>query len=528
MKARLIKTVTAVMITVVCVVLIGLVYGLDTSAASAIMCLWAMGMGTAYFCITDKLKYTNLFMYGAAAMCLILWFIMCLNNNVEYDGGYTYAMVKHSFSDIVALTKEDFHSPLYYFLAKIGYTLCFKSIIGIKLTSFVFMIGYVLLAVFPVRKLFSDKMPAAFLIISAMMPGLIFHVSDARMYGIAATAVLATFILFVMLCKQPDKILYWVLFFLSSIFTMYIHTYAMFATFLIYVAMLCIFIIGKKFSDKRVLISFAVNACLVIVAYLPWLGVIIAQTSVRTGEVSNNGYVTNMRSLYDYAIEYFSFSGNVNKPSIVFFGLLVVLSLVYVIVRKAPNRLFAYIALGVFSTIILVCHIISVVYFPLFIGRYAVPCLGLLCLFVAYALSLLKNKKAIVMILLTVMMFGMLVYKDYIKLYTDDEGLHGYVEFINNTVTDEDLIIYQKVHTQYLQEFAGERNTMIYGNKLIYSPFKGEAFTDMRSITETPGNVYLVCLNDTFSYTPINDVTPEIVMQFHYMYYDVFVYKLNR
>ncbi|MEY4546121.1 MAG: hypothetical protein RL685_2316 [Pseudomonadota bacterium] len=61
------------------------------------------------------------------------------------DEAYTYAMTQHAPREIVVLTAEDVHPPLYYLLAKLSCLLLGDTDAGLRAPSMLGVVGLVLL-----------------------------------------------------------------------------------------------------------------------------------------------------------------------------------------------------------------------------------------------------------------------------------------------------------------------------------------------------------------------------------------------
>lgn len=477
----------------------------------------------------NKDKSITIFLYISALLTGILWFIMALNSNVEYDGGYTIALIRHSFKEIIAITAVDVHSPLYYFIAKLGYHIFGNSIIGVKLASSIFCIGYILLGVFPLAKEFGKKFSTYFLLVSAFMPGLIFHMSDARMYGMATTAVTAVGILALLLYKSPRKLYNWVIFGLTSIFAMYIHTFAMLATFIIYVMLLLALIIKKKFKDKLALLGYGVNGIIVCLSYIPWLATLANQMDVRKSTYGNIIEKTTIFSIIDYIKEYFTCAYKPNYLVALLFSLLTLVSLIMVIVGKNRKKKYIFAGFMLFISINVIGHLVSVFYIPCFIGRYAIPCMGFVCALIAFAISSINKPVIEIIVLCLILLLGGQTYKEYFSLYLGDKDLKEYCEYLENNTDSNDAIIYYGIHSNYLTIYCPNRINYIYGYKDEFNPFPNyDVFIDFNQLNELTGDIYFVgWTKDDYSNTFMPFYETVKIMDVDYMYYNFTLYKLE-
>lgn len=475
-------------------------------------------------------KVQNVLPYIAAGLTGILWLCMTLNANVEYDGGYTVSLVRHSVKEIIDITSVDVHSPLYYMIAKAGYHLFGGTIQGIKLSSFIICTGYIFIGLYPLRKEFGSKFSTYFLLISGCMPGLIFHVSDARMYGMALTSVTAVGMLALLIYKNSGKLLYWFLFAPVSIFAMYIHTFAMLDTFIIYIMLLLALIVSKAFKSKKVLISYGINGVIVCLSYIPWLTVLASQMGTRKNTYGTVIEKTTIFSIWNYLEEYFTSINNHNLFTILLYVSLIVISLVLTFKSKKACKKYILAGFLVFILINTIGHLVSVLYIPCFIGRYAIPTLGFVCALLAFGISEINDYKLRILIIGIIMLFGVFTYTDYYNVYADDSGLQEYIDYMEANTDEQDAVIYFVIHTNYLTVYCPDRINFIYGYKDVFNPFPNyDVFTDFEQLKDLTGDIYFVgWTKDDYANTFSPFYSVEEQMTFKYMYYDFALYKLNK
>jgi hypothetical protein len=105
------------------------------------------------------------------------------------DETYSFAMVQHGFVDIVKLTTRDVHPPLYYLFLKLCTLLFGTSPVALRLPSVFAALGLLVLAMFPVRRLFGDRTAYSFALLVAMSPGFVCFAQETRMYTLTAFLV---------------------------------------------------------------------------------------------------------------------------------------------------------------------------------------------------------------------------------------------------------------------------------------------------------------------------------------------------
>ena len=64
-------------------------------------------------------KKQNIILWTCIAVIMLLWLPLALTKNLAYDQGYTIAMVRHSFGDIIRLSSfAEYISGSWQFLLK--------------------------------------------------------------------------------------------------------------------------------------------------------------------------------------------------------------------------------------------------------------------------------------------------------------------------------------------------------------------------------------------------------------------------
>ncbi|MDR0963779.1 MAG: hypothetical protein LBM60_04090 [Clostridium sp.] len=95
----------------------------------------------------------------------LIWGALAITNNLWYDEAYSASMISHSWINLVRITAVDDHSPFYYLLLKLFYHLFGGGthFWALKQMSVLFMIGYLFLGKYYVKKLFGEKVSVWFM-----------------------------------------------------------------------------------------------------------------------------------------------------------------------------------------------------------------------------------------------------------------------------------------------------------------------------------------------------------------------------
>lgn len=522
-----------IIVFIISLISVYLFNGLAKNGTTLLLLLWAVAMGlvTTFKVTIDKKIYKNIILYSMFSIGVILWGIMLFNSNVWYDEGYTIGLISQKLPSLIEITSKDVHSPLYYLIAKFFYIISGNHIQGAKLCSYLFTIAYLLLGLFPIRKEFGNRISFCFLALSVFSPCMIWHSTDIRMYSMSLFAFTLLCLFAIKFYREP-KIKYIIPFFLASVFCVYIHTFTMISTVILYLIMAILFIIKKYETKKNKLfawISFIVNSILVSLAYLPWLLVLMNQFKDRVDGSDQLGETT-LYSLMDYLAEWFSNIYNPGILSIVVFSFLFILLCLQFAKVDAKVKNISLIGLFIFLSTVLIGYYISVTNVTVFIGRYAFSALGLLIFFMAVNLASIKDNRIILLIVLICGILSIISYRDYYKLYHNNSGFNTFKQFMEINVSKEnDVIIFNSQHTQYLSIYYPDYNYFIFGHKAPLNPFENsEAFKDYSQLEPYKGNIYYVTLDDKYNEEFALKYNANLKFGFDYMFYHFSIFELSQ
>lgn len=454
---------------------------------------------------------------------LVIWGALCITNNLWYDEAYSASMVSLPWKRLVYITAVDDHSPFYYFLLKVFYHIFGGGthFWALKLMSLLFMMGYLLLGMFYVKKLFDEKISVFFMLFSITMPIMAVQAGNVRMYAVALFFMTLTGLTAYDIFREPTT-RKWVIFCLASICTVYCHTFAMFQTLFLYV-MFFGAILHRK--DYKKLKGFFASGIAVALVYSPWLLVTFHQMQLRIA--NDPGERPDMYVFMDYCKEWFS-ALETPIPAVMFTGMGVAVLLGYYAVdwmRKNKNYVpgMGVAAIGLTA---LTGSLISVYINPCFLGRYVFPGFGSLALLYAVGMSQLSAQKLKAGVLALVIVCFFLQYRSELILEYDS-GLKTYKEFVEEKVSPQDCIMASSTHSVFLNVYYPELQYFIYGYKLYSLPFVNtEAFTDWPQLENREGKIWYICFKGTEPDQMGEFYEYQEALSFHYMYYDFVIYEL--
>ena len=489
----------------------------------------------------DKIKIQRCLWHFLPVAALVLWGALCITNQLWYDEAYSASMVALPWKRLIYITAVDDHSPFYYVLLKLFYHLFGGGthFYGLKLMSLLFMMGYMLLGKYYVKKLFGEEISVWFMLFSLLMPIMSVQAGNVRMYALALFCLtltgLSAYDIFLTDPQNGGIRKKWIIFCVASICTVYCHTFALIQTFLFYLLFLGALLYS---GQKKKLKPFFISGIVVSVVFSPWLLVTLRQMLLRMRY--DAGSVTERPTIYsfmDYCKEWFSaLETPIGLVVFLGMGLLVVLGYYAVDWMKSRRNYAPAVGMLALGLTVLSGVLISVFINNCFLGRYAFPGFGFLMLFYAVGMSRACAQDDIgavrkfpirrVCILVPALLCFVLQYRSELSLEYDN-GLAVYEEFVAQEVTEKDAFIGPYTHTIFLNVYHPQLQYFLYGYKLYSLPFANtEALTDFSQLESIQGNLWYICFAGNEPDQMAERYDYEEALSFHYMYYDFVIYRL--
>lgn len=458
---------------------------------------------------------------------LMLWGVFCINKNLWYDEAYSAAMVSLPWMRMIYLTAIDAHSPFYYVLLKLFYHLLGGGLRfwSLKLFSVLFMMGYLLLGKYYVKKLFGECVSVWFMAFSILMPIMTVQSGNVRMYSLALFCMtlmgLSAYDIWIEETRKK-----WIVFCAATICTIYSHTFALIQAFLFYMLLFGILFFQKQYDKMKRLFVCGGTATAV---FSPWLAVTCRQFILRmrydAGSVSVH---PDRYAFMDYCAEWFSALETPIGPVIFLgMGLAVVLGYCAVDWMRTKRNFAPAVGAGALGLTIFTGVLISVYINNCFLGRYAFPGFGFLMLFYAVGMEGITSRKLKVS-LLAVAAFGfVLQYRSEVMLEYD-KGLSVYEDFWDNQVAEEDVFVAPLHHRIFLSVYHPDQQYYLTGGVPYNMPFVNTEFlADPGMLRGVKGNIWWICFAGDSPEEMTAYFDYEETIRFHYMYYDFVIYKLT-
>lgn len=321
-------------------------------------------------------KKTNYLLYTLVFLLFLLSINLIFSNGIWFDESYTLALIRHDYSDIISILKDDMHPPLYFLCLKTFCDIFGYSLIVTKLFSTLGFLLTLVLGCTLIKTDFGERTAYAYELFFASIPMVYYFSTQQRCYSWSIFWVTLCFLLgHRLMCRI--SFLNVILFAFAFLFSAYNHIYALIA-----VAGIAFFV-NIYFLAKRNMLIIILMDLIILCGYAPWMWVLFYQTQNAVSDF----WQTSLEPL-----SLFVFGGTI----LLFF--LISLKRNY---RKI-NIMFAMYSILFVQVIGL---IISVIIRPLYIARYAAPLMGIFALLLASCFYKLVNKKRGIIILCCILLF---------------------------------------------------------------------------------------------------------------------------
>ena len=452
-------------------------------------------------------------------VCGFFYLKLSLNPVCDYDESYTVSMVSHSFREIVSITSQDVHSPLYYFLVKIFSLIPgLDYILASKLFSYVCTMLFLIWSAFAVRSRYGMGTAFDFVFIASVTPMMISQVCNARMYTAGLLfyfiALFEGYLLFESVKKK--RVL---AFILASVLTVYLHHVFMTMMVIVYLIFLLVSLIKKRYSLFR---TYLLCGVVTGASFLPWFFVMLRQFKNRneTGSVmySLSDFAWYKENLYAWKDELFSGTFYDYGWMIRFWMIAIVIMIPGLVLHIRRHRYDFLPVLGpiVMALTFLVPGILLLMYSGQFFARYAFPGYAGIWLYMAVSMSSRKNAPKLVkpvLGLVRIAVLGAALYfgvKTYEAQYNalDRSGIDAYVKCMDQ-VEDGDAVMFSDTWSSLLQIYDEDKDYWIYGYNPVGMPFYYKGVYTMSSQMDEYSRVWMVG-NDTVEIANMGDDYAEI------------------
>lgn len=442
--------------------------------------------------LQNNFIFTTIFLILLGAVICAVYVSLCFNLNIWTDEGFTIALIRDcdTFGEIAAYTAKDVHPPLYYWIVKVITWVFGQSFLVQKLASVVAMFALYIISATYVNKRFGFRVALLFTLTTAAIPCCMEYAIQIRMYSWAMVFVTGA-ALAALDAYETERIRSYILLGLCGVASAYTQYFAFVAAIWVYGLLMFFIIFGKK--GKKKLTKWLIMAASSIVLYLPWLGIMLGQV----GGVSENYWIQPITG--EVVSEYFKWPFESEYPAVqVMMQVVFVIALVHLIyffvtnnktrkiatehTKEDPHNVISALCfIGIPILVILTGVTLSFIIRPIFVIRYIILAIPLLCLGFAILMSRINSTSFVFLCLFLLGVF----YTDYKTNYFveyQSTCTDATLEALDANVKEDDVIAYNYRGYGYLYE--------------DYFGVDGCTFIENLDLGSVSGDIYL--LNTVF------------------------------
>ncbi len=377
------------------------------------------------------------FLYYFIPILLILMSSYCIfNGYIWQDEAFSIALSKKSILEIMKISMNDVHPPLYYIILKFGISILNPFINNIQISSkIVSFIPYILMyitSITLIEKLFGKFTSFLFSIFSLGMPVFLTYAIEIRMYSYSYLFVTLTMVYTLKIIEEKNNVNF-VYLGIFTVLSLYTHYFSALACVIIY-AILMIYLILK---DSKKLKLFFTTSFLVSLSFTFWLYNFIQSLSSRIA----SDFWIQKPSLKDI-ISYIKFPFSLMKLNFISYFLIIITYMIIIFSFKKVKKHIIYFPFSILFLLTTIGTLISIFIKPIFINRYMIVALGCFWLSISLMINYSFNSKQKYVISTIYLILSIFVIGDRIimeKFYKNElKKLENAIEKYDlNIVTDE-------------------------------------------------------------------------------------------
>ena len=423
----------------------------------------------------SKLSKTQKVHIAVIVLGIIFVILSGFHSNIWFDEAYSVGIADRSFEEIWTIGGHDVHPVLYYWVLKIisiiikawGVTTVAGKILAYRIFSMIPIVILGILGYTHIRKDFGEKVGIIFSFLVFFIPEVAIYANEIRMYswGMLAISILAIYAYRLAKAsnsqesnKKENNNKYsndyiknngisnnkesntkdWIIFFLASISSIYLHYYGLMAAGIINMCLLIYFIKNKRKGDTIKILIFGVIQAL---AYLPWLVYLVSQL-----KTISNGFWIGFK-FPDTIIEILSsqFIGELNYYVGFIFSIALYIYLGITLHKTKEDKTPVKFSIGIYVGVILAALIMTILLTTsILYYRYLFIVTGLYIFTISFILSKEKNPKVIWGICVLIVILATWNNIKLIKANYDENNLKQF-EYLQENVQSGDIIVYEEI-----------------------------------------------------------------------------------
>lgn len=431
---------------------------------------------------------------------LMLLITACQSGDIWLDETFSLGLARHNVTDLIKITAEDVHPPLYYMILKVAMMIFPGSVCAAKIVSVIPIIIILCIANLFFSKEFSIKYGLLFNIFLASSYSVLTYAVEIRMYSwcllfcclccIASFYIInkgnwKSFLIYVFFAECGAYSHYWTAFGLAINFTL-----------------ICI---ASFIKNRKCITKIIISSLLGIILYLPWIKIVLVQ--VKT--VSQDYWIgpVTLKDFIDWNLSVIPLNKIVK--------LIVLIILFYCFIHKFKSiciknsrSQFLIICLITPFLLIFCATLISIIMRPVFQAKYVFPFSIFIIFFLVILLYEIKiNNKVLQFLVLVGFLFAI---KSNIFIFKSEKELsinNKYFERImKDNITDDTVFLFSKNINEHIPACIAYR----YPNNRIYDydiseMWASAIFYDRKNLVQNIDTEKRLCLVVPFDEGPLEE-----------------------
>lgn len=386
---------------------------------------------------TKQNKWLVLLPYGIVCLFFLAYISFLKSIDVWTDEAYMMQMLRETngLKDAVLYAASDTHPPAYFVLLKLVTMIFGQNLIAAKMLSICAVTGTILIGVHFLQKEKGVKAAIIYALLVGAIPCSMDFSVEIRMYSLALFFLTGCGInaFYFITYEKKRYLIYATLFGVGAAYT---HYFSLAATALIFGMMFCVLLV----TNRKLLLYWLLSAIGCIVLYVPWLPYFYVQfTRVSTGfwipEIT-------VKTFFEYMEWYFGTDMPYSIWMIACIVMVAIVMLVIELVQKHDRQtVWACACFLVWFLTIMVGVAVSAAIRPMFLIKYSYPMIGLLSIALAWSLSRLQERTALLLICF-LLCIGIVDYENTYQIEYKSTMTVKTMQFFDEHLKDNDLVAY--------------------------------------------------------------------------------------
>jgi len=373
----------------------------------------------------------------------------------EIDEYFTFALIKFPITDIITITSNDVHPPLYYLILKFvvkiidSLNIQYNLLYTLKILSIIPYILILIVSMTKIKKEYNWLTAGLFTFTLITLSEFYINYLSIRMYSWAIFFLVMSFIYLKEMTLESDK-KSWILFTLFTILGAYTHYFVALSSFLIYFVLLIYFAYNNNKNDLK---KWTLSVLISIISYIPWIPSLISQLhgvheNFWIPQIDFNYFITCISSI---AINNSDFTINSQSNLILIIICLITLIILITLAikeyknNKTSENFYVLIGILLFITTLSLGILLSITFKPIIRVRYLIPSIAVFWLSVSILIGKLDNKKLLTLTLSLILILSSICFIETINssFELEENGLHEQ-NILHDIKNDNNSIILTK------------------------------------------------------------------------------------